>query len=287
MATQVHPTAIVEPGAQLGADAAVGPYAYVGAQVRLGPGCRLLHHAAVTGRTTLGAGNTVHPGAVIGGPPQDLKYTGEDTELVVGERNTFRECVTVNLGTAGGGGRTTIGNDCLLMAYVHVAHDCVLEDRVVLANSVQLAGHIRVEYGAILSGLSAAHHFVTIGRLSFIGGMSAVRTDVPPFMLVEGNPARVRNLNLVGLHRHKVPDQSIAALKKVFRLAYRDNLPREQVLDRVETMDIRSVDEVRALIQSFRATQAGRHGRALEATRTDRNGGGVYRDNDGPQPPAR
>ncbi|MFH0910981.1 MAG: acyl-ACP--UDP-N-acetylglucosamine O-acyltransferase [Planctomycetota bacterium] len=273
MALSIHPTAIIEPGAEIGPDATIGPYAFVGGKVRMGARCRLHPHAAVTGRTTLGSGNTVHPGAVLGGDPQDLKFSGEETELIVGDGNTFREGVTVNIGTASGGERTVIGNHCLLMACAHVAHDCRLGDRVVLANGVLLAGHIVVEDGAILSGLAAVHHFATIGRLSFVGGMSAVRQDVPPFLLMEGNPARPRRLNLVGLKRNGFSAETMAALKKVFRLVYRSNLTRSQALKEVAALDIYPLPEVQEIMKSFRASEAGRQGRALEANRTSKNGG--------------
>ncbi|MFW5856515.1 MAG: acyl-ACP--UDP-N-acetylglucosamine O-acyltransferase [Planctomycetota bacterium] len=278
MKPEIHPTAIIEPGAELADGVVVGAYAYVGGAARLGAGTRLHHHATVIGRTTMGAGNEVHPGSVLGGVPQDLKYQGEDTELIVGDQNTFRECVTVNIGTEGGGGKTVLGSQCLLMAYAHIAHDCILGNRVVVANAVQLAGHVRIEDGAVLSGSAAVHHFSTIGRLSFVGGLSGVRQDVPPFMLVEGNPARPRGLNLVGLKRNDVSDESLAALKKVYRLLYKEDHSRARAIECIEEDDaLMSAPEVRELLDSFRRSMDGRHGRALEATRENGNGG-MYKE---------
>jgi UDP-N-acetylglucosamine acyltransferase len=233
----------------------------------------------VTGRTALGAGNVVHPGAVLGGDPQDLKFEGEDAEVLIGEANTFRECSTVNIGTTGGGGKTVIGNHCLVMAYAHVAHDCHLADRVVVANCVQLGGHVKIESGAVLSGGAMVHHFATIGRLSFVGGMSGVRQDVPPFMLVEGNPARPRALNLVGLKRSQASAESVEALKKAFRIVYKSEKPRNQAVEEIAASAVAACPEVEELLRSFRASLAGRHGRALEATR-DSGNGGMYKERD-------
>jgi UDP-N-acetylglucosamine acyltransferase len=276
MSREIHPTAVIETGAELGDGVTVGPYAYVGAEVSLGAGCVLHHHATVTGFTRMGPGNAVHPGAVVGGPPQDLKYRGERTELIIGEGNTFRECATVNLGTAGGGGKTVIGDNCLLMAYTHVAHDCIIGDRVVIANSAQLAGHIRIRAGAVVSGMAAVHHFATIGRLSFVGGLSGVRQDVPPFMLVEGNPARPRGLNLVGLKRNGIGEESVAALKKAYRTLYKSDLSRSQAIEKIRGDGLIEVPEVQELVESFEESEQGRCGRALEAGR-DTGNGGIYR----------
>lgn len=278
MSTEIHPTAVVERGAELAAGVTIGPYAHIGPHVVIGEGTRVHARASVVGYTRMGAGNQIHPGAVLGGLPQDLKYGGERTEVVIGDENVFRECVTVNMGTAGGGGRTVIGNRNLIMAYVHIAHDCLLGDRVVLANCAQLAGHVKVEDGVVVSGMAAVHHFSTLGRLSFIGGMSGVRQDVPPFMLVEGNPARPRGLNLVGLKRNEVATEVLQALKKVYRLVYNSDCNRKQALEEVAASEWAGIAEVQELLASFRDSEAGRHGRALEATRSGNGSGGVYGD---------
>jgi len=216
----IHPTAIVEDGARLGADIEIGPYCLVGAEVTLGDGVRLVSHAVVTGRTSIGAACEIFPFASIGHRPQDLKYRGEPSELVVGERNVIREHVTMNPGTEGGGLVTRVGNDCLFMVGAHVAHDSHIADRTILANNVLLAGHADIHDYAIISGGAAIHHFVTIGRYAFVGGNSGVVHDCPPFMISDGHPARVRSVNTIGLHRHHFPQDTLANLKQVCRLLY-------------------------------------------------------------------
>ncbi|MBN1258122.1 MAG: acyl-ACP--UDP-N-acetylglucosamine O-acyltransferase [Planctomycetes bacterium] len=273
MSADIHPTAIIEPGAVIGEGVKIGPYAFIGSNVTLGNNCRIHHRATITGKTTMGQENEVHPGAVIGGTPQDLKFAGEAAELIIGDRNNFRENVTVNIGTAGGGNQTIIGNDCLFMAYVHIAHDCILKDRVVVANSAQIAGHVHIGEGAIISGLVGIHHFATVGRLSFIGGASGVTRDVPPFLLFDGDPARPRSVNVVGLKRNGITPEAIAALKKAYRTLYRSDLSRSQAIEKIEDCPTAGLPEIQELLESFRQSEAGRHGRALEATRSDTNGG--------------
>ncbi len=264
-----HPTAIIEPGARVADEAEVGPYSRIGPDVTIGPGTRVLSHAIIMGRTTMGSGCEVHPGAVIGGVPQDLKYHGEDTELVIGNDNVFREYVTVNTGTEVGGGKTIIGNGNLLMAYVHVAHDCVLGDGIIVANATGLGGHILVEDGARISGLAAVHHFVTIGSLSFVGGCAKVVRDVPPFMVVDGNPAKIRGLNIEGLKRHGLDRDTIDALKEAYRFLYRSSLNRAQALEEIERMGAMSIPEIDKLVGFFHDSEQGRRGRGREAFRRD------------------
>ena len=272
MSDHIHPTAIVEPGAEIGPGVRIGAHAYVGPRVVLGEGCVLHHRATVTGKTRMGRENVVHPGAVIGGEPQDLKFSGEDSCLEIGDNNTFRECTTVNLGTAAGGGQTVIGNQCLVMAYAHIAHDCILGDRVVLANCAQLAGHIKVEDQAVISGMVAIHHFVTVGRLSFVAAFAAVRNDVPPYMIVDGTPARVRKLNLEGLKRRNTPQASLKALRSAFKMIYRSDLSRAEAIEKIEALDLAQEPCVRNLIAHYHASGAGCQGRALEAFRQDKSG---------------
>jgi UDP-3-O-[3-hydroxymyristoyl] N-acetylglucosamine deacetylase/3-hydroxyacyl-[acyl-carrier-protein] dehydratase len=271
----IHPTAIIEPGATLAENVTVGPYAYIGSQVTLGEGCELQHHATVTGNTTMGRENIVHPNAVVGGVPQDLKYADENTVCMIGDRNVFRECCTVNTGTVGGGGKTVIGSDCLLMAYSHVAHDCVLGNRIIIANSVQLAGHIIIDDGAIVSGMAAVHHFASIGRLAFVGGMAGVRTDVPPFTMVEGVPARVRGLNLVGLKRAGLTPETVGALKKAYRKLFRGEANRVDAVDEILASELGEVAEVVELVEHLKRSMNGKQGRALEAERDNNNGYGA------------
>src|SRR3989338_2597498 len=214
---RLHPTAIIHPKAKLGEGVSVGPYTVIGEHVTIGDGTAIGAHCVIDGRTTMGTDNQIFTGAVIGSIPQDLKYRGEETILVIGDRNKVREYVTINPGTEGGGGKTAIGSDCLLMAYAHVAHDCLLGDRVILANSVALAGHIHVEDGAIIGGLGGVAQFVRIGTLAIIGGCSRVIQDVSPYSTCVGYPAKVFGLNREGLKRAGVPSATVAQLHRAFR----------------------------------------------------------------------
>jgi len=193
----IHPTAIIDPDAELGAGVEIGPFAIVGEKVRLGDRVRVGHHASVLGPTIVGAGTHVFPFASIGSPPQDLTFKGEPTRLEIGERNVFREFVTINRGTVKGGGVTRIGSDCFFMAYAHVAHDSTIGSHVIMANCAALAGHIRIDDHAILGGLVAVHQWARVGRMAMIGGVSGVALDVPPFCIASGERAKLYGLNLV------------------------------------------------------------------------------------------
>lgn len=259
----IHPTAVVEPGAELGEDVRVGPYALVGQHVRLGDRCVVHAHAVVHNRTELGADCEVHPHAVLGGTPQDRKFDGEPTRLVAGARNVFREGSTANIGTEVGGGVTRIGDDCMLMACAHVAHDCEVGDGVILANNVMLAGHVCVEERAILNGGVGIHHFTTVGAYTYVGGLSRVTKDVPPFHILEGHPSRVRGINVVGLKRSGVPAGTITLLKECYDLLWRSGRPVNDVLGELEGRHP-DVPEVGRLVAFLRASAAGRYGRQRE-----------------------
>jgi UDP-N-acetylglucosamine acyltransferase len=220
---RIHTTAVVDPGAELAPDVVVGPYCVIGPEVELGPGCVLRSHVRLDGPLVAGARNTFHHGAAIGGDPQDLKYRGARSLLEIGSDNTFREYVTVNRATDEGAA-TTIGNHNLLMAYVHVAHDCLLEDHVILANSVNLAGHVEIGHHAVVGGVTPVHQFVRIGPYAIIGGGSRVPKDMPPFLKAAGNPLRIVGLNSVGLDRNGFPREVRRDLKEAFRLLYRSDL---------------------------------------------------------------
>jgi UDP-N-acetylglucosamine acyltransferase len=217
---QIHPTAIVAPGAHLAADAVIGPYCIVGADVTLGPRVSLRSHAVVDGRTTIGEGTRIFPFASIGLEPQDLKYRGEKSKLVIGCNNTIREYVTMNPGTDGGGMVTRIGNDCLFMVGAHVAHDCQIGNHVVMANNATLAGHIIVEDYAVLGGLSAVHQFVRIGKHAMIGGMSGVERDVIPYGQVMGDRARLCGLNIIGMQRRGFSREDIQGLRNAYQFLF-------------------------------------------------------------------
>ncbi len=231
MNISIHPTAMVDSKAELGSGVSIGPYCLVGPDVVMGENSELLSHAVVTGHTTMGAGNRVFPFSSIGQEPQDLKYKGEDSEVIIGDNNTFRENVTVNSGTKGGGMVTRIGNDNMLMAYSHVAHDCVLGDGIVLANCSTLAGHVEVADNAIIGGLSAVQQFVRIGQLAMIGGMSGVTKDVPPFCLVAGGyRVGLSGLNVIGLKRQGYKLKQTRRLKEVYRTLLQESGKRDERL---------------------------------------------------------
>ena len=213
----IDPRAAVAPGAQLGHGVVVGPWCTVGPDVVLGDNVRLISHTVIDGHTRIGDGATVYPFATIGMAPQDLKYKGEPTETEIGARTIVREHVTIHRGTAGGTGITRVGAGCLLMAVVHVAHDCALGDGVVVANNVVMGGHVEIGDGAVIGGAAALHQFVRIGRGAMVGGVSGVEADVIPFGMVIGNRARLSGLNVVGLRRRGLPRESIAALRRAFR----------------------------------------------------------------------
>jgi UDP-N-acetylglucosamine acyltransferase len=217
---RIHPTAIVAPGAKLASDVSIGPYCSLGENVVLEAGVMLLSHVVVDGRTTIGAGTRVFPFASIGLEPQDLKYRGEPSRLVVGRNNTIREYVTMNPGTAGGGMITQVGDGCLFMVGVHIAHDCQIGDHVVMANNATLAGHVVVDEYAVLGGLCAVHQHVRIGKHAMIGGMSGVERDVIPFGQVMGNRARLIGLNIIGMQRRGFSREDIQGLRNAYQLLF-------------------------------------------------------------------
>ena len=217
---EVHPTAIVEPDSKLGENVIIGPFCSVGANVIISDGCRLVSHAVVAGNTTIGANTHIYPFASIGHPPQDMKFKGEPSKLLIGANNIIREHVTMNPGTEGGGMVTQIGNNCLFMVGSHVAHDGVIGNHVIFANNATVAGHVVVEDYAILGGLCAVHQFVRIGCHAMIGGMSGVEQDVIPYGSVLGNRARLAGLNVVGIRRRGFSRSEIADLRKAYRLLF-------------------------------------------------------------------
>ncbi|NEO31460.1 MAG: acyl-ACP--UDP-N-acetylglucosamine O-acyltransferase [Symploca sp. SIO3C6] len=258
MATLIHPTAVIHPGAQLHPTVKIGAYAVIGDHVKIGQQTTIGAHVVIEGPTEIGANNHIFPGAVIGLEPQDLKYKGAPSWVKIGDHNRIREYVTINRATDAGEA-TLIGNGNLLMAYVHVAHNCVLGNSVVIANGVALAGHVQIESKAVIGGVLGIHQFVHIGRLAMVGGMSRIDRDVPPYMLVEGNPARVRSLNLVGLKRAGMTAPQIGKLKKAFRTLYRSG---DTLNTALEHLDLISDDEhLRHLLMFLRLSQmTGRRG---------------------------
>ncbi len=235
MPTLIHPTAVIAESANLHPTVQVGPYAVIGEQVKVGAGTTIGAHVVIEGPTEIGSGNRIFPGAAIGLEPQDLKYAGAPSGVKIGNNNQIREFVTVNRATYAGES-TVIGNGNLLMAYVHVAHNCIIEDSVVIANSVSLAGHVKIESKAVIGGVLGIHQFVHIGKMAMVGGMSRIVKDVPPFMLVEGNPCLVRSLNLVGLKRGGLTSADLAILKKAFRTLYRSGKSLAEALAELELL---------------------------------------------------
>ena len=255
---KIHPTAIVEDGAQLGADVEIGPMAHIGPDVRLGDGVRVAQGAIVDGHTTIGAMCQIFPYACIGMKTQDLKYKdGSVSYVEIGERTVIREFATVHLGTADGE-KTVIGSDCLFMCYCHAAHGVILGNHCICSNSVQLAGDVHLEDYAIIGGCSASHQFCTVGCHAMVGGMTKIRQDVPPYMLcdmVEG-AMKVIGVNVVGLTRRGFKREAIQALKEAHRFLYRDGLNRTQALERVEN-DVEQTEEVKRLVAFYRHSQRG------------------------------
>ncbi|NLV96615.1 MAG: acyl-ACP--UDP-N-acetylglucosamine O-acyltransferase [Desulfovibrionales bacterium] len=256
MSTTIHSTALVHPHAQLGIDVSIGPYAIVEENVSIGDGSIIDAAAQIKKFTTLGIRNHVHSMACVGGEPQDLKFRGEDTRLEIGDCNKIREFSTIHRGTEGGGGVTQVGSNNLMMAYSHIAHDCLLGDNNVLANAATLAGHVSVGSEVVVGGLSAVHQFVNIGDHAFIGGKTGVAQDVPPFMLAVGERATLRGLNLIGLRRHGFSRDEIQALKAAYKLIWRSNQERNEVMQQVET-ELGSFPQVMKLLDFIRNSKRG------------------------------
>ncbi|HEX7128430.1 MAG TPA: acyl-ACP--UDP-N-acetylglucosamine O-acyltransferase [Thermodesulfobacteriota bacterium] len=252
----IHPTAVIDARAEIGRDVEIGPYAIVGPDVTIGDGTVLMPHAVVERWTRVGRRCRIHPFAVLGGAPQDLKYRGEETWLEVGDETVVREAATLNRGTVGGIGKTVVGRRCLLMAYSHVAHDCVLGDNVILANAATLAGHVTVEDHVILGGLAAVQQFARLGAHSFIGGTSGVNQDVAPYMLVSGVPASNRGLNLVGLKRRGFSEETIRALKRAYQTIFRSGTTLAKALEQVRA-ELADVPEVVRLVEFIETSKIG------------------------------
>lgn len=262
---QIHPTAIVHPNAQLAESCKIGAYAFIDEFVVVGEGTDIRHGCHFSGKVTVGKNNVFYPYCCIGGPPQDVSYKGDLFAVEMGDNNVLREFCTVNMGTQKEQGVTVLGNNNYFMAYVHVGHDCRIGNHVTLINNVGLSGHTHVEDFAILSGLTGVHHYTTIGQYAFIGGMSRIIHDAPPFMMTEGNPSRVHRVNTVGLQRHNFAPENIEALKAAHRILYRSKLTRQEAFGILEGSG--PTAEVRCLIDFLKRQMAGRQGRQREILR--------------------
>lgn len=269
---KVHSTAFVHPGAELGAGVVVGEYCVIGPKVRIGEGTSVGPHTVIVGRTTIGAANRIYNHASLGQDPQDLKFKGEDSELVIGDRNQIREFVTVNKGTAFGGGRTVIGSECLLMACCHVAHDCWLGDGVILGNNVLLGGHCRIEEFSILNGSAAVNPFTTIGAYAYIGGLTRIVQDAPPFMITEGHPARTRGVNVVGLQRKGFSAECVREIREAYKRIFNAEGTRSEAMGQA-LREKRAFPEVIRLVEFLQRSEQGKKGRYLESLRGEKGEG--------------
>ncbi|MEA3499249.1 MAG: acyl-ACP--UDP-N-acetylglucosamine O-acyltransferase [Campylobacterota bacterium] len=230
----IHKTAIIEDGAKIGDDVTIGPFTIIGSKVKIDDGTTIGSHTLVEGKTTIGKNNRIFSHAVLGTVPQDLKFDGEETELIIGENNTIREHTLINTGTAGGGYKTIIGNNCLLMGHVHIGHDCILSNNIVVANSCAIAGHVEIDDNVVVGGMSAIHQFCKIGESSMIGGGSILVQDIPPFCICEGNRATLRSLNINGLRRRFRNSRSdIDAIRKTYKDIFDSGLPIAEVANEI------------------------------------------------------
>lgn len=251
----IHPTAIIDPSAQIGEGTAVGAYCVIGADVTIGANCTIHPHVTIAGPTKIGNGNTFFPYGSIGQRSQDLKYAGEPTYLEIGDRNSFREFVTINRGTSPGS-KTVIGNDGNFLAYSHIAHDCVVGNHVIFSNNGTLAGHVIVEDHVVIGGLCGVHQFCRIGAHAITGGCTKIVQDVPPFMIADGNPAEVRGINQVGLERRGFDPEVVRSLREAYRIIYRGNLNTKQALEAIR-QQLPQNPQIAALLDFVEASKRG------------------------------
>jgi UDP-N-acetylglucosamine acyltransferase len=253
---KIHQTAIVSPRAVLGKNVEIGPYAIVGDNVEIGDNTIIGPHCVIEGWTRIGANNRIYAGAVVGNEPQDLKYKGEKSYLFIGDGNIIREYATISVGTQDGGGETRLGNHNLIMSYVHVAHDCQIGNNVIISHGTGIGGHVIIEDSAVIGGLSGVHQFTKIGKMAMLGAHSMVTMDVPPFFMVDGNPAKVYGINIVGLRRNGIIPEVRAQIKHAFKILYRSNLNVTQAIEQME-QELTGVPEIDHLLRFLRGSQRG------------------------------
>lgn len=251
----IHPTSIVSKGAQIADDVVIGPFCIVEGDVKIDSGTKLLSHVVIYNGARIGKNNKIFPGAVIAAVPQDLKFNNEYTEVFIGDNNTIREAVTISRATAATK-KTVVGSNCLLMAYVHIAHDCVVGDNCILANSVQLAGHVHVEDYVIIGGLTGIHQFTTIGQHSMIGACSKIVKDIPPYTLFSGNPIMYEGLNRIGLKRRGFSSDAINSLKEAYNILYSPFYNTSQALEKIKA-EVKQTQEVKNLLDFIEKSQRG------------------------------
>lgn len=256
MASRIHPTAVVEPSAQLGDDVVIGPFAYIGGSVRLGAGTQIHHHASVEGNTVLGQSCEVFPYANLGAKTQDLKFKGGNPGTLIGDRNVFREYVTVHAAT-NDGEFTRIGNDNTILAYTHVAHDCLLGNGIVMSNGTMLAGHVQVQDHVVMGGYSGVHQFCRIGAYAMVSACAKVVQDIPPFFIADGQPALIRSLNKVGLERRGFTAEQLDRVKQIYRILFREGLNRTQALEKLQQHPLAATAEFQQLLVFAQASERG------------------------------
>lgn len=260
MTYKIHPTAIIDKDATIGEGCEIGAYSVIGPKVVLGKDCFISNHVSITGNTTIGDGSKIYPFASIGEAPQDKKYNGEDTKLIIGKNNTIRECCTINTGTLQGNNQTVLGDNNWIMAYVHIAHDCIVGDNVILANNVTLAGHVTIKDWSIIGGLSAVHQFCIIGEHTMVGGMTAVSQDVPPYIMASANSsgsrAEPKGINSEGLRRRGFTSQQIDNIKHAYKILYRNGLSYAEAKSTIEEMSNEN-SELKLFIEFFQQSQRG------------------------------
>ena len=283
--SKIHPTAVVDPSVRLGANAVIGPWCVIGPDCTIGEGTELVAHVHMDRDTVVGRENIIHPFTIVGGPPQDKKYHGERTTLEVGDRNQIREYTSIHRGTSNGGGVTVVGSDNLIMGCVHIAHDCRIGSHAILANNAMIAGHVTVCDGANIGGGSGLHHFVRVGTRGFIGAMARVSKDVPPFMIVEGNPAEVRGHNAIAMRRLGLGDAEVEAMKDAYKRLFRDR--GGSILEKLAALrrDYADFASVQTLCDAVLETAGGVHGRAQESQRADDKRGSRVANTNAPATP--
>jgi UDP-N-acetylglucosamine acyltransferase len=266
--TTYHPSSFIDPTAEIAEDVHIGPSCFIGPNVSIDSGTILSNHVSIQCNTTIGKNNKLYPFSVLGGDPQDKKYADEITTLEIGDRNEIREHVTIHRGTNNGGGKTIVGSDNLLMVASHVAHDCILGNNLVIANQVMLAGHIIVEDCATIGGGAGINQFTRIGRTSYVGGLTRITRDVPPYMIVEGTPAQVRAVNTVGMTRLKYPEVQIEVMKIAFKMLFKENggALSEKMSQLLE--EFGEHNPVQCLCEAIQASASGKHGRSNEKIKT-------------------
>lgn len=241
---RIHASAVVESGAEIADDVEIGPYSVIGPNVKIGAATKIGSHTVIEGCTTIGKGNTFAHFTAIGGPPQDMKYRGEATQLIIGDRNTIREFTTIHTGTIQDGGVTRVGNDNWIMAYVHIAHDCQIGNNTIFASNAQIAGHVQVDDWAILGGMTGIHQFVRIGQHAMLGGASALVQDIPPFVIAAGDKASPHGINVEGLKRRGFSSETISALRQAYKVLYKDGLSFEEAKAEIQKMVIANASDL-------------------------------------------